>query len=170
MPTTTEIEKPTPSPKTQAGLILAALQSGRRLQHFDAEKAEFGHCTKLDSRISDLRAAGHEINGCRAPGEKHTVYWIEQDRAVRQTADASGKVNTRRKTKPSGPFFQHDDICQCGKSFWVISGKCNRCGIERQLDAEEKIIHRHAQKGRLWSKAKHRYLTEKEIKNGERGG
>lgn len=60
--------------ESQCGLILAALQCGRRLTALEALD-EFG-CFRLAARIYDLREAGHEIikETVLGNGKRHAEY------------------------------------------------------------------------------------------------
>lgn len=68
---------------TQAEWILEQLQSGRKLTPMDAI-AEYG-CTKLATRIGELKALGYDIKGILTSGYNrhgkkcnYNKYWIEQ--------------------------------------------------------------------------------------------
>lgn len=61
---------------------------------------------------------------------------------------------------------------QCG-SWYRNVDKCNKCGVVIVEQAEEKTVSKSIGArscGRLWSKKLGRYLTEKEIKSGMKGG
>jgi predicted amidophosphoribosyltransferase len=47
---------------------------------------------------------------------------------------------------------------------------CNVCGKETPFYYWPQVRFIPGQRGRIWSKKKHRYLTAVEIKNGEKGG
>jgi methionyl-tRNA synthetase len=58
---------------------------------------------------------------------------------------------------------------ECGS--WYRDGdKCNKCGavVDDKNTEDAKFICKT--NARQWSKKHHRYLTEAEIKNGEKGG
>lgn len=68
---------------TQCEEILEALESGKKLTPLDAW-SDFG-CSKLSTRIGELKQLGHKILGEMTPtyseqfGEKTVMkYWIEQ--------------------------------------------------------------------------------------------
>lgn len=58
------------------------------------------------------------------------------------------------------------------KSYWRLEGdKCNKCG--QVVEENEEAIKKTFTGGvvvRKWSSKFHRYLTEGQIKSGERGG
>lgn len=61
---------------------------------------------------------------------------------------------------------------QCG-SWYRNANNCNRCGVVIVEQTEEKTVSRligARSGGRLWSKKLGRYLKEKEIKSGMKGG
>jgi methionyl-tRNA synthetase len=68
-------------------------------------------------------------------------------------------------------LHQVENACPSCGSFYRRGDQCNMCGMIAPEKPEEitRIIN-CAPAGRLWSKSRHRYLTEKEIKAGERGG
>ena len=63
--------------------------------------------------------------------------------------------------------------CQCPScgSWYRKGNNCNQCGM-LVVDVEQapRTFHLKSNRGRQWSKAKHGYLTAKEIKEGKRGG
>ncbi len=62
-------------PQSQNDIILAALQSGRRLTPIDA--VALCQCWRLAARIYELRQDGHVIKN---DGEKqHAVYYMEKN-------------------------------------------------------------------------------------------
>lgn len=68
---------------TQSEWILSELQSGRKLSPMDAIEGK--GCTKLSTRIGELKREGHPIKGKTAYGRNrqgkkchYHVYWLEQ--------------------------------------------------------------------------------------------
>ena len=69
----------------------------------------------------------------------------------------------------TGIHQSNHECPQCGSMYRIVD-KCNICGtVSPDLpEAETRFIR--AQRGKQWSKKLHRYLTEKEIKEGMVGG
>jgi hypothetical protein len=65
---------------------------------------------------------------------------------------------------------QANNPCPSCGSFYRNVDKCNICGIKIEDIEEEKPLFHRENVGRQWSKKRHRYLTQDEIKNGEHGG
>jgi hypothetical protein len=68
---------------------------------------------------------------------------------------------------------QASSACSGCGSWYRNKTRCNRCGIE-VIEPEPEVICKKSigirSGGRLWSKKLGRYLTEKEIKSGMKGG
>lgn len=70
----------------------------------------------------------------------------------------------------SGCYFRQTRLCpHCGKSYWRIFGYCNVCWELDDFNDDQSVSHFKEQKGKMWSRKLHRYLTEKEIKSGMKG-
>ena len=65
---------------------------------------------------------------------------------------------------------QTSEMCICRMSYYVRDGCCNKCGVKRNVYEREYQSFFRKNQRKLWSKAKHRYLTEDEINRGEKGG
>ena len=65
---------------------------------------------------------------------------------------------------------QASEPCKVCNSYYRNGDRCNKCG-ELIIDKRVEFIKKKPLKMKqLWSKSKHRYLAQKEIARGEKGG
>ena len=60
-------------------------------------------------------------------------------------------------------FYQHTEICECKRSFWVINGKCNKCGIPRDRPAEARRPFKAGKPsvGQGWDSKQHKVIHKR---------
>ena len=94
---------------------------------------------------------------------------ISQSETVEQP-DTQSHAKQDTVGKNTTGFHQESKLCECQKSYWTVGGKCNVCGIERDVEDVVFLKVKAKKIKRLWSKKLHRYLTQDEIKTGIAGG
>ena len=59
--------------------------------------------------------------------------------------------------------------CECGSWYRDVDSYCNMCGkyVKEPYTKEKKKRVIGYRPGKIWSKKKHRYLTQKEISEGQ---
>jgi len=101
---------------TQRHTILTALQRGDRIKCTDAYPVYHISPHSYTRIIKELRDGGIEILDVETKpengGTPYKTYYIG---------------------KPKRVFRQHNELCECGKSYWSVNGHCNNveCGRAR---------------------------------------
>jgi hypothetical protein len=101
---------------TQRDTILYALRRGDRIKCTDAYPVYHISPHSFTRIIKELRDSGIGVldfetkpdNG----GTPYKTYYID---------------------KPARVFRQHNNICECGKSYWSVNENCNKCGVKRGI-------------------------------------
>ena len=104
----------------QSDLILEFMQKNGSINPKQAEHPPI--CSmRLAARIEELKKKGHNIDKTQKNGNNYATYFL-----------ISNESDFKIGVKPKRTFKQHKVLCKCGKSFYSIDLRCNKCSRERK--------------------------------------